>query len=342
MNILFINRAAEKLTGYSRQEATRKKCYEVFGDDGRRCRNECPVEKVLRDDRHLVHHEGKLKTRSGEVKDMRVSISPLRDGSSLAGAVVFLENLSYLGESRESHVKTAIKLQKEIELRNKIESALKDSSELLNKLLSISPIGIGIVEKDRFTWVNDTMCSMLGVDGNAHFKEAGFETIFSSKGDYEDLAKEIRIGLSGEDPVERDVVLKRLDGSEFHGHLKMQGFSESETDHRLVFTLADISKRKQAEKEKRKKEKLEGILQLAGAVCHEFNQPLQAISGFSSLLICEFSRDDPRFNMVKTIVEQVDRMNRLTDQVMHITTVETMEYLDSPILDIEKSTAFKY
>ncbi len=37
-NLLFINPASEKLTGWSFEEALGKKCYEVFGDEDLRCR----------------------------------------------------------------------------------------------------------------------------------------------------------------------------------------------------------------------------------------------------------------------------------------------------------------
>jgi len=72
-NLLLINPASEKLTGWSFEEALGKKCYEVFGDEDLKCREVCPVEKAISQKLHVLHHEGKLKTRSGAYKQYRSS-----------------------------------------------------------------------------------------------------------------------------------------------------------------------------------------------------------------------------------------------------------------------------
>jgi len=44
------------------------------------------------------------------------------------------------------------------------------------------------------------------------------------------------------------------------------------------------------------KEKFQGVLEMAGAVCHEINQPLMVISGYSELLQLDMSENDSQFN----------------------------------------------
>jgi PAS domain S-box-containing protein len=46
----------------------------------------------------------------------------------------------------------------------------------------------------------------------------------------------------------------------------------------------DISARKQAEEARYHHEKIKGVLEMAGAICHEMNQPMQVISGYSEIL----------------------------------------------------------
>ena len=58
--------------------------------------------------------------------------------------------------------------------------------------------------------------------------------------------------------------------------------------------FVDISEQKQAEQERIKKEKLQGVIEMAGAVCHELNQPMQVVLGISELLPDDL--DDHHFN----------------------------------------------
>jgi signal transduction histidine kinase len=41
------------------------------------------------------------------------------------------------------------------------------------------------------------------------------------------------------------------------------------------------------------REKLQAVLELAGAVCHELNQPIQAILGHSELLLMDLPKTVP-------------------------------------------------
>lgn len=135
MNILYINPAAEKLTGWSQRDARGKKCYDVFGDDKQSCRLNCPVEKVLLENMSLMHHEGELKTRSGGIKKMRVSISPLKDNDIITGGIAVMQDITDLKTLQETHVKTLIRMEKEIEARKISEKKLEESRRKYKQLL---------------------------------------------------------------------------------------------------------------------------------------------------------------------------------------------------------------
>lgn len=87
------------------------------------------------------------------------------------------------------------------------------------------------------------------------------------------------------------------------------------------------------------KERLQGVLETAGAVCHEINQPLQAVSGISELLLLDLADSDPVFKKITDIKEQTDRMGVITRKLMRITKYETKTFLRSKIIDIDKATA---
>jgi len=62
-----------------------------------------------------------------------------------------------------------------------------------------------------------------------------------------------------------------------------------------------ITHRLQAETELRQHEKLQGVMEMAGAVCHELNQPMQAISGYSEIILMEIEPGDPQFSRLEAI-----------------------------------------
>ncbi len=85
-------------------------------------------------------------------------------------------------------------------------------------------------------------------------------------------------------------------------------------------------------------EKLQGILEMAGTICHELNQPLQSLTGFAQLLSLQTPEEDPRKEYIDIIQGQVDRMAGITRKLMHITRYETVAYVENTrIVDIDKA-----
>jgi DNA-binding response OmpR family regulator len=94
--------------------------------------------------------------------------------------------------------------------------------------------------------------------------------------------------------------------------------------------------------ELREWEKLQGVLEMAGAVCHELNQPLQSISGYSELLLLDMNEDDTKYQMLQKIKSQVDRVAQLTRKIMKITRYQSKPYAgESRIIDIEYASQIK-
>lgn len=97
-------------------------------------------------------------------------------------------------------------------------------------------------------------------------------------------------------------------------------------------------KRIQVEEELRKKDKLAGVIEMARAVCHELNQPLQTIMGNTEILMME-DIDQPdikkRINLIK---DQADRMGKMTRKIIEIANYETMDLPQGKVIDIEKSS----
>jgi len=108
-----------------------------------------------------------------------------------------------------------------------------------------------------------------------------------------------------------------------------------------VHIVKDITDRKRAEEERLQKEKLQAALEMAGAACHELNQPLQAIMGYAELLVIEVSEEDesPQ-KLLRRIREQVARMAHITRKLNNITRYRARDYLDDvKIIDLDEASA---
>lgn len=114
-------------------------------------------------------------------------------------------------------------------------------------------------------------------------------------------------------------------------------------DHRdehdgSVAVLSDLTEKNRAAQNRIQKERLEGVLETAGAVCHEFNQPLQAISGYTELMAMKLDGHDARFYIEK-LTEQIGRMRDITDKLQGVTRYETKDYAgNTKIIDIHRAS----
>jgi len=107
----------------------------------------------------------------------------------------------------------------------------------------------------------------------------------------------------------------------------------------LIKAGKNIYHQEQAQKELMHREKIQGVLEMAGAVCHEMNQPLMSILGCCELVQMNISEDDPLFNKITIIREEIDKMGEITKKLMGITKYESKDYVSGrKIVDIEKSS----
>jgi PAS domain S-box-containing protein len=106
-----------------------------------------------------------------------------------------------------------------------------------------------------------------------------------------------------------------------------------------VAVLADLTEKNSALLNRMQKEKLEGVLETAGAVCHELNQPLQALSGYAELVTMKASNHE-LLPYARQLINQIDRMSDITQKLQRITRYETTEYAGlTKIIDINKASA---
>lgn len=107
----------------------------------------------------------------------------------------------------------------------------------------------------------------------------------------------------------------------------------------LMVSIEIALHRHRSESERIYREKLQAVLETAGAICHELNQPMMAISGHTELLMATLDPNDPIYPKIDKIKSQVQRMGAITHKLMGITRYETRNYAKGErIVDLEKSS----
>jgi len=232
------------------------------------------------------------------------------------------------------------RLQQEIEKHKKTETVLERTNDILRNILSTSPIGICLIENDRFKWANTAMLRMFDFADEREIRGRHLKFIYSTEAEYETAARTLNNGIGAGATARVDSYFRKKSGETFTGHLKMRFTDSSDPVKRAIITLSDETWRIKAETEKLYREKLQGALEMAGAVCHELNQPLQAISGYSEIIQRKHPEDPFLGDKIGKVLDQVIKMGEITRKLMKISIYETKDYVEGVrIIDINKSAS---
>jgi PAS domain S-box-containing protein len=128
-----------------------------------------------------------------------------------------------------------------------LEADLHQSNATLRTFLTASPIGIGIVENRKISWVNEQMAKLFGCDCTDEIVGRSTREFYADKDDFDKLGNEVYNKLLRGNPVEKDLLFKRGDGSEFIGHLKMSSYDASAPAKKAIITISDITWRRKSE-----------------------------------------------------------------------------------------------
>ena len=216
--------------------------------------------------------------------------------------------------------------------RMRAEQALRESHSRMETILFSLPTGIMIVNSETNVIVeaNPQALIMIGLPlelivGSKYQKFIYTADVRNPSSDFAisyNNSEGILVGADGEKvPIHKTIIPVDFDGRDC-----------------FIVNFVDIAEQKQAESERIQKEKLQGLVEIAGAVCHEMSQPLHAVAGLAELLTMDVEKSDPLFSNIKKIQEQTIRMSEITKKLLKVTRYETKNYLDGKIIDIDRAT----
>ncbi len=117
-------------------------------------------------------------------------------------------------------------------------------------------------------------------------------------------------------------------------------FTQEDTSSEAIAVFMDITERKKDEQLRLEREKLRGVLEMAGAAAHEFNQPLQAVIGlFWVLKRKKYSQADEG-QLFEKFEAELNKIALLGRKVAQISRYAVKPYAgNTHIIDIEKASA---
>jgi len=201
-------------------------------------------------------------------------------------------------------------LRSEVEMRVAVEDALRQSEAQLSSILSVVPVGLGIVTDGHIAWVNEMMSKLSGYSEAELINPEQPNLLLDS----EEWRKIVL--PSGQNTTVLETKMKKKDGYETDIIITLAPIESVHYPDGLTFAILDITEQKQLEEQFRQSQKMEAVGQLAGGIAHDFNNLLTIISGYSNLLLMKSEFSDASRNKLEQIKRAADRAGGLTRQLL--------------------------
>lgn len=115
------------------------------------------------------------------------------------------------------------------------------------------------------------------------------------------------------------------DSNKYFDTVKVPLFNEDGSRKGLVVIGRDVTDKKQAEEELRKREKLSIVGELAASVGHEIRNPLTSIKGFLQLLK-EDKKNESYKNYYNIMLSELDRINQIVGELLILAKPQAMSF----------------
>lgn len=209
----------------------------------------------------------------------------------------------------------------------------KQAEEELEHSRNSALIGSYIVQQGRFRYVNPEFCRITGYTREAL---TGMPSLDLVHADYRTLVRDsAKQMLTGQrtTPYEFRVVDRT-------GRVKWVMETVTAVKHEgtraVLGYFMDITQQKQMAEEQRDKEKLRAILEMAGAVSHELNNPLQVVSIGIEKLGDTHLEPSRRLELIQLVKKHTQRIIELSSKIQKISQYATKDYVQGKkIFDID-------
>jgi PAS domain S-box-containing protein len=245
-------------------------------------------------------YEIRLQMPDGRVKwiDIGVTLVPWEGGLS---TLTFFSDISH---------------------RKELEHTLTQTLAERETVLNTSVVGIAfLTATGRFRWANPAMLHLFGAPADGSFNS--MEVVYPSRAQYLEVGGNVASAIARGEGYQTEVEMRRLDGRQIWVSLSGQAVNRADLSAGTVWTVLDITQRKQAEQDIRQalqqqKELNDLRSRFVSMTSHEFRTPLATILSSAELL--RFYGDrmpaQERLEVIASIESGVQRMTQMLDRVL--------------------------
>jgi len=172
-------------------------------------------------------------------------------------------------------------------------------------------VGIGLVINRKLDWANEGMYHMTGYEQGSKIGQS-VRILYPDDKEYNRVGRELYVGITKTGIGHVETRLVRKDGTTFYCRIQACNLDSTDPAKGQIIALTDISKTKLFEAQLLQACKMEAVGTLAGGISHDFNNLLQAIMGYTQILLLNKSKEDPEFAQLKQIEKSAQRGGALT------------------------------
>lgn len=322
--ILFVNRAAERITGFARDGLLGSELVDLVPGD-QRAQISDAISRVLAGV-NVEAFDLELSTTSGSPVWVSASTSTVLAGT---GAVI----LAF----------------RDVTAERALEHELRSTKEFLERLIDSTVDAIIAADfKGQIILFNQGAERLFGFrardvigkkpvwelydsGGARQIMRMLRSTSYGGVGRLEQTRREVRIATGEMVPVSMTASV----------------VYENDREVATVGILTDLRERIRmeqrlldAQQKLQHSEKQALVAELAGAAAHELNQPLTSIMGYAQLIQKQSTEDAPHLRAVGIILSEAERMAGIVKKIGRITKYETTDYVGSAkIMDLDRAAA---
>jgi len=290
--ITSFNRAAEKITGYKREEVLNKKCYRVLRSN--LCKGKCRLKRTLETGESMFNYDATIRNKAGTEIPVNVTTSALRTSNNkIIGALEIFRDLTE---------------------RKRLWKKLREERDKAQQYLSVARVIIVALDLEgKVTLINKMGCEVLGYKEEEIIGKNWFDFCIPAKTRHKVrevflklMAGEVKAVEYYENPISIRGGEERI--------IAWHNTTVRDESGRIVGTLSsgeDITERKRTEAELLRSEKLASIGQLAAGVAHEVNNPLAGILVYIKLLLKKYKQKKLQTEQTE---EQLKKIARETER----------------------------
>jgi len=312
-NVTQMNPVAQKLTGWSFEDAVGKSINTIFPIIHADTREiiENPVEKVIRTGNIIyLSNNTTLISKDGSEIQISDSAAPIKDDNgTILGMVLAFNDVTEQYELR--------KLARLNEKKYKM-------------LATVAPVGLFYTDLEgKCLYVNEKWSEISGLSINEAIGDGWADAIHED--DKNMVFREWNRSAENETQFKMEYRFKNKDETKWVLGQALAKEDENGQVDGYVGTITDITERKDAENALNRTQKMDALGKLTGGVAHDYNNMLGVILGYAELLQDKVHNDKELSAYVHEIYEAGSRGAKLTKKLLSFSRqVKT----DSEIVDI--------